>query len=58
MGLLYINFIILLFFWNSKVHKVNNWWKLYGLIFTKKNVVELFNGLTVGIFFTFGLFIV
>ena len=58
MSLLYINFIILLFFWNSKIHGISNWWRIYGLTFTKKNIIALLNGLTIGLFFTFGLFFV
>ncbi len=58
MSLLYINFIVLLFFWNNKIHQVNHWWRLYGLTVSRKNIVDLCNGLSIGIFFTFGLFIV
>jgi membrane protease YdiL (CAAX protease family) len=58
MGMLYINFVILLFIWNKKVYKINNWWQIYGLVFTRINAIELLNGLTIGLFFTFGLFIV
>ncbi|MDJ0507944.1 MAG: type II CAAX endopeptidase family protein [Crocosphaera sp.] len=58
MVMLYITFVCLLFIWNKNVYKINNWWQSYGLIFSRKNGVELINGLSLGLSFTFGLFIV
>ncbi len=58
MGILYLDFIFLLFIWNKKVYQITNWWRVYGLVFTRNNGLELVNGLTIGLFFTFGLFIV
>lgn len=58
MAILYLEFIGLLFIWNRKVYKIKFWWRDYGLVFTRKNGVELLNGLTLGLFFTFGLFII
>ncbi len=58
MAMLYIAFVFLLFVWNKNVYKINNWWQSYGLIFSRKNGVELINGLGLGLLFTFGLFIV
>ena len=57
MGILYLEFVGLLFIWNQKVYGIANWWQVYGLVFTRKNGIEFLNGLTVGLFFTFGLFI-
>ncbi|MDJ0599141.1 MAG: CPBP family intramembrane metalloprotease [Crocosphaera sp.] len=58
MAILYLEFIGLLFFWNRNVYQLNNWWQSYGLIFSRKNGVELINGLSLGLCFTFGLFII
>ncbi|HAC62928.1 MAG TPA: CPBP family intramembrane metalloprotease [Cyanothece sp. UBA12306] len=58
MGLLYIEFIGLLFFWNLKVYNAPYWWREYGLAFNRKNTVYLLNGLSLGLLFTFSLFIV
>ncbi|EAZ91961.1 CPBP family intramembrane glutamic endopeptidase [Crocosphaera chwakensis] len=58
MAILYLEFIALLFIWNKKVYKINHWWRTYGLVFTRKNGIELLNGLSVGLSFTFGLFII
>ena len=58
MAILYLEFIGLLFVWNKKVYKIKFWWRDYGLVFTRKNGIELLNGLSLGLFFTFGLFII
>lgn len=58
MAILYLEFVALLFIWNKKVYKINYWWRDYGLVFTRKNGIELLNGLSLGLFFTFGLFII
>lgn len=58
MAILYLEFIGLLFIWNKKVYKINSWWRDYGLVFTRKNGIEWLNGLTLGLCFTWGLFIV
>lgn len=57
MGILYLEFVGLLFIWNQKVYGIANWWQVYGLVFTRKNGIEFLNGLTIGLCFTFGLFI-
>ena len=57
MGLLYMEFIGLLFIWNLKVYNNAYWWRDYGLVFTRKNGVEFLNGLSIGLLFTFSLFI-
>ena len=58
MAILYLEFIGLLFVWNKKVYKIKFWWRDYGLVFTRKNGIELRNSLSLGLFFTFGLFII
>nr|WP_232826127.1 CPBP family intramembrane glutamic endopeptidase [Cyanothece sp. BG0011] len=58
MAILYLEFIVLLFIWNKKVYKIDRWWRDYGLVFTRKNGIELVNGLSLGLSFTFGLFII
>lgn len=58
MGMLYLEFIGLLFFWNQTVYQISDWWRVYGSAFTRKNAIELFNGLSIGLFFTFGLFLI
>ncbi|MDJ0730206.1 MAG: type II CAAX endopeptidase family protein [Crocosphaera sp.] len=58
MAILYLEFIALLFIWNKKVYKIKFWWRDYGLVFTRKNGIELLNGLSLGLSFTFGLFII
>ncbi|XTZ10771.1 MAG: CPBP family intramembrane glutamic endopeptidase [cyanobacterium endosymbiont of Rhopalodia yunnanensis] len=58
MGLLYLEFIGLLFIWNRNVYHNFYWWKQYGLVLSRKNGYEFFQGLSLGLGFTFGLFIV
>lgn len=58
MGLLYLEFIGLLFIWNINIYRNFYWWKQYGLALSKKNGLEFFKGLSLGLGFTFGLFIV
>ncbi|MEA5511412.1 type II CAAX endopeptidase family protein [Crocosphaera sp. UHCC 0190] len=56
MGTLYLEFVGLLFIWNQTVYNISNWWQVYGLVFTRKNGIELLNGLSIGLLFTFSLF--
>ncbi|MDJ0662834.1 MAG: type II CAAX endopeptidase family protein [Crocosphaera sp.] len=58
MAILYLEFITLLFIWNKQVYKIKFWWREYGLVFTRQNGVELLNGLSLGLSFTCGLFII
>lgn len=58
MGLLYLEFIGLLFIWNRNVYHNFYWWKQYGLVLSRRNGYEFFQGLSLGLGFTFGLFIV
>ncbi|MFW6357675.1 MAG: CPBP family intramembrane glutamic endopeptidase [Chroococcales cyanobacterium] len=56
MGLLFIEFLFLLRFWGKKVYQQPHLHKSYGLEFSRKNGVELLNGLSIGILFTLALF--
>ncbi|BBA79924.1 abortive infection protein [cyanobacterium endosymbiont of Rhopalodia gibberula] len=58
MGLLYLEFVGLLFIWNRNIYRNFYWWKQYGLVLSRKNGFEFFQGLSLGLGFTFGLFIV
>ncbi len=58
MAILYLEFIGLLFIWNKQVYKIKFWWRDYGLVFTRKNGIELLNGLSLGLVLTLGLFII
>lgn len=55
MGLLYVEFIILLRYWSKKVHQNRDGLKFYGLVW---NPIEFLNGLSIGLLFTLGLFII
>jgi hypothetical protein len=57
MGLMFIEFLVLLRFWNQKVYQNSNWLKHYGLTWTRQNKIDLLNGLSLGFLFTLGLFI-
>jgi uncharacterized protein len=58
MGLLYLEFIGLLFIWNRNIYGNFYWWKQYGLVLSKKNGFEFLQGLSLGLGFTFSLFVV
>lgn len=58
MGLLYIEFIILLRYWSKQVHQNCEGLKFYGLVWHRKNGIELLNGLSIGFLFTLLLFII
>ncbi|NJK47752.1 CPBP family intramembrane metalloprotease [Candidatus Gracilibacteria bacterium] len=57
MGLMFIAFLILLRFWNQKVYQNTHWLKRYGLETTRKNGIDLVNGLSIGFAVTLSLFI-
>jgi hypothetical protein len=57
MVLLYLEFVGLLFFWHKVIYNHKNWWQTYRLNFTRKNAIELLNGLSIGLLLIFGLFI-
>jgi membrane protease YdiL (CAAX protease family) len=58
MGILFIEFICLLRFWNEKVYQNPNWLKQYGLNWNHKNRIELLKGLSIGLSFTISLFVI
>lgn len=57
MGLLYIGFLTLLKFWNQWVVKTPQWLDYYGLEWRKKTGIYYLQGLSVGLIFTFALFL-
>lgn len=57
MGALYLEFVGLLFIWNKNVYRNLHWWRQYGLVLTRKNGLDFLQGLSLGLGFTFGLFI-
>ena len=56
MGLLFIEFIILLNVWGNKVYRQPYLYKIYGLVGTRQNFLDLLKGLDIGLLFVFGLF--
>lgn len=56
LGVLYLEFIILLKFWGEKVYNQKEIFKEYGLIWNRHNALDLLNGLAVGLGFCLGLF--
>jgi hypothetical protein len=58
MGLLYIEFLILLKGWNQWVIQTPQWLGYYGLTWRKKTGITYLRGLSVGLIFTYSLFIV
>ena len=57
MGLLFIEFLILLQFWGKYLYHQSNSLEKFGLVWTKKNGIELVNGLAIGFCFCWSLFI-
>jgi membrane protease YdiL (CAAX protease family) len=58
MGLMFVAFLLLLFFWSRKVYQNPLWLKQYGLETTPKNSIDLVNGLSIGLLLTLSLFLV
>lgn len=58
MGLLFIEFIVLLHYWSKYIHNNGQGLKQYGLVLSRKMGIELLNGLTIGLFFTLALFVI
>lgn len=56
MGLLFVQFLLLLKFWCKTVYRQPKLLKTYGLVRTKKNFLEFLKGLNIGLFFTISLF--
>ena len=57
MGLLFVEFLFLLQFWGQYVDREPNLLATYGLVWTRKNGIELVNGLAIGFCFCWSLFI-
>ena len=57
MGLMFIAFLFLLQFWGKNVHKQPQLLKHYGLVWTRQNGIDLVKGLSLGLWFCLGLFI-
>jgi uncharacterized protein len=58
MGLLFVEFIILVAQWGKRVYRQTNLFASYGLVNTKQNGFELLIGLAIGILLVFSLFAV
>ncbi|MGL5807749.1 MAG: lysostaphin resistance A-like protein [Xenococcaceae cyanobacterium] len=56
MGLLFILFLILLPRWGKYVHKQPQIIQTYGLVRSRKNAIDFFNGLSIGLVFSLSLF--
>jgi membrane protease YdiL (CAAX protease family) len=57
MGLLFIQFLILQKLWGKYIYRQPKILQQYGLVWTRKNGIELLNGLAIGFCFCWGLFI-
>lgn len=57
MGLLFGEFLWLLRWWGRKVYGRTRLLKHYGLVRSRKNGFDLLKGLSIGVAFTFGLFV-
>ncbi|MFB2894674.1 lysostaphin resistance A-like protein [Aerosakkonemataceae cyanobacterium BLCC-F50] len=58
MGLLFVEFLVLLRFWGKLVYQQTNLLKSYGLPVSKRNALELLKGLDIGLLLTLTLFFV
>ncbi len=56
MGLLFVEFLLLLRFWGQNVYQQSHLLRSYGLQGTRGNALELLSGLGVGVIITFSLF--
>lgn len=56
MGLLFCLFLLFLPFWGKTVHQQPHLFKQYGLAGTRQNGLNLLQGLSIGLLFTFSLF--
>jgi hypothetical protein len=56
MGLLFILFLALLPQWGKYVHRQPQIIQTYGLVWSRRNAIEFFNGLSIGLLFCLGLF--
>ncbi len=58
MGLVGIQFLVLLKLWSQYVDKIPNCFEYYGLEWSTRNALGLVNGLSIGLLFTLGLFLI
>ncbi|MBZ8181829.1 CPBP family intramembrane metalloprotease [Oscillatoria salina IIICB1] len=58
MGLLLLEFLVLVKFWGKKVYQDSQIFKTYGIAFNRNSFHLFANGLAIGLFFTLGLFFV
>lgn len=58
MGFLFLEFLVLLPIWNRRVYRINNTFRHYGLIFSKRHGWELIQGLLIGTAIACTLFII
>ena len=56
MGLLFVEFVLLLQIWGRYIDQETNSWAKYGLVWTRQNAIELVNGLAIGFCFCLSLF--
>ncbi len=56
MGLLFGGFLLLIKWWGQNVYGRSHLFRSYGLERSRKNGLELLQGLTIGVFFVFSLF--
>lgn len=56
MGLLFVEFLLLLRIWGKKVYLQPQLLKIYGLVKTRTNFLDLVRGLNIGLVFTLSLF--
>lgn len=57
MGLLFGEFLLLLGLWGRRVYREPQLFKRYGLAGTRQNGLDLLKGLSIGLLFTFSLFV-
>lgn len=57
MGLLFGEFLLLLRWWGKNVYRRNHLLRQYGLVRSRQNGLDLLQGLGIGLFFTFSLFV-
>ena len=58
LGLLFLIFLVYLPLWVKRVHRLKQPFSQYGLVWQKRNAIELLQGLALGFCFTWGLLII
>ena len=56
MGLLGLEFLVLLKLWSQYVYRISHGWQHYGLEWSSRNAVSLLQGLSIGLLFCLSLF--